>query len=195
MKNELIAPVAKDRRIIYKCHGKTAFEQDFILPSREKDSWFLFESEDKPVIIFPLTKKNEVIAVKHFRYGSNSFVIEVPGGKIESNITEKNIKESAKKELCEETGFTSENIILVGPQTWFDPASVRVSFSPVLALKCWKISESRPKTTEILKTKLIPFQKWVEMIKRQEICDSKTVAITMMVLCHLYADRIINVIK
>jgi ADP-ribose pyrophosphatase len=107
----------------------------------------LFEAKDKPVIVFPLTENKEVVAVKHFRYGANCVVLEVPGGNVEGKMTR---KETAKKELLQETGYTSDNIIPVGPETWFDPASFRVHFFPMLASNCRKVSEPRPEKTEYL---------------------------------------------
>jgi len=194
MKDEWLAPMALECRVILERFGKTVFEQKFRRTDGKVDCFFLFGSKTIPVIVFPLTEKNEVIAVRQFRYGANDWVIEVPGGIVEGNITEKSIKESAKRELLEETGFTSKTCVPVGSPTWFDPASFRVSFFPMLALKCWEECQPSLEETEVSKTLLIPFRQWVGKIKSGEICDSKTVAITMMVLCHLYPDHIIDLL-
>ena len=194
MKDELLAPMALECRVILERFGKTVFEQKFRQTDGKVDCFFLFGSKTIPVIVFPLTEENEVIAVRQFRYGANRFVMEVPGGNLDSDISEENKRKTAIAELREETGFTSKTCVPVGSPTWFDPASFRVSFFPMLALKCWKVSEPRPEKTEVLETLLIPFRQWVAKIKSGEICDSKTVAITMMVLCHLYPDHIIDLV-
>jgi ADP-ribose pyrophosphatase len=163
--------------------------QEFELPKcGNVETYFLFGAKHKPVIVFPLTKNYEVIAVKHFRYGANRYVLEVPGGNIEGKKT---IKQTAKDELEQETGYTSKEIVSVGPPIWFDPASFRVSFFPMLALDCCRVSEPKLEKTEVLEqVPPIPLRKWVEKIKKHKICDSKTIAMTMMVLTYLYAkDR------
>ena len=182
---------------ILKCesHGKIAFLQEFELPRcGNVETYFLFGAKHKPVIVFPLTTGGKVIAVEHFRFGANDWVLEVPGGNVEGKKT---IEKTAREELEQETGYTSDNIIPVGPPTWFDPASFRVTFSPMLALGCTEKKDGlKLEKTEILRRPApIPLREWVEMISRQEIHDSKTIAITMMVLCHLYADCIIECVK
>lgn len=60
------------------------------------------------VIVF--TNCFEIIFIKQFRFGSNSYTIEFPGGIVDTNdpLT------SAKQELLEETGYESD--------TWFEVA-------------------------------------------------------------------------
>jgi hypothetical protein len=196
MKNE-ISPEGLDRQIIYQSHGKMAFIQEFKRQNGEKYRWFLFGSNDKPVIIFPLTKKHKVIAIDIFRYGAKSFIWEVPGGSVGKfpnwcNVSENNLEEEAKKELKQETGYKAGKIVQIGPPTWFDPASFRVAYTPILALNCSKIDDPKPEPEEIIREiKEIPLKHWIEMIKTGEICDSKTIAITIMALWHLGYDNLI----
>ena len=185
MDSELIAPKAQGEKSIAQYYGRLVFRQIFVQSDGREDEFFLFGSKHIPVIVFALTGKNEVIAVRQFRYGANCFVIETPGGNIKGEITEENIRETAIAELLEETGYRAETIISVGPPTWFDPASFRVTFFPVLALNCEKIAEPTPGRTEIIETVLIPLDKWIEMVRRGEICDSKTLAMTLFVLLYL----------
>ncbi len=82
---------------VLKCEscGKIAFMQEFELPKcGNVETYFLFGAKHKPVIVFPLTKNYEVIAVKHFRYGANCYVLEVPGGNMEGKTT---IGDTAKR--------------------------------------------------------------------------------------------------
>jgi ADP-ribose pyrophosphatase len=178
-------PQARNPVIKIDCHDKFAFVQDFELPTGRVEEYFLFGSKSKPVIIFPMTRKMEVIAINGFRYGANSEILEIPGGNIEEN---KSPTETAKNELEEETGFSSDYIRQIGPKTWFDPASLRVTFIPMIALHCFKKGEPKHEPTEISEPVLIPFRKWLEKIKNKEICDAKTIAVTMMVLFDQYPD-------
>ena len=54
------------------------------------------------VNIIPLTENNEVVLVRQYRHGSESYTWEIPGGCVEKG---ENPKDSALRELKEETGY------------------------------------------------------------------------------------------
>ncbi len=49
--------------------------------------------------------------VKQYRHGSDSITLEFPAGMVDPG---EDAKETAKRELLEETGYTSQSIVLVG---------------------------------------------------------------------------------
>ncbi len=63
------------------------------------------------VNIVALTPDKEAILVKQFRFGCASVTIEIPGGVIDMG---ENHAEAAKRELREETGFTTEKWTYLG---------------------------------------------------------------------------------
>ncbi len=63
------------------------------------------------VNVVALTPGNRVVLVKQFRHGTQEVTIEIPGGQIEAGESP---LEAAKRELAEETGFGSDNWILLG---------------------------------------------------------------------------------
>jgi ADP-ribose pyrophosphatase len=65
------------------------------------------------VSILPITENNEVVLVEQFRIPVNSNVIECPAGVIGDDDTNETPLECAKKELLEETGYTSDNWICI----------------------------------------------------------------------------------
>lgn len=63
----------------------------------------VLEAEDA-VNVVALTAENKILFIKQFRFGSGEFSLEVPGGFIEKDEVP---LIAAKRELKEETGFTS----------------------------------------------------------------------------------------
>ena len=53
--------------------------------------------------IIPIINKKEILLIKQFRHAVDSYLIEIPAGKIENNESP---YEAAKRELGEETGYT-----------------------------------------------------------------------------------------
>lgn len=136
---------------------------------------------DFSTIIFPITTKGEVIAVRQFRYGVNEFVLELPGGNPKAG---ENLFQVVQKELLEETGYAVQKLIELPANDkrgyFFDPASCLSNYYGVIAVGCEKVAEPKPDKTEILEPIIISPTKWEEMILRGEIRDSKTITLTYL---------------
>ena len=59
------------------------------------------------VIVVPVDIDGNFIMVRQFRFGSNSYTLEFPGGAVDLG---EDFRKSAPRELCEETGYTSQKI-------------------------------------------------------------------------------------
>lgn len=172
-------PKAVSRKVIMRRYGKTVISQDFKYPDGSVKDFLLFGRDTMVAIIFPLTEKEEVIAVQQFRHGAKKLILELPGGCQRDKET---LEGLVQRELFGETGYAPEKIIQLGNPIWFDPASVEVSFVPFLALGCKKITEPKLDTAEIMETRLVPIREWVSMIHQGEVCDSKTITTTFLAL-------------
>ena len=58
--------------------------------------------------IIPITPERKVILIKQYRFGNQKISLEIPGGMIDKG---EKPKEAAIRELKEETGFTSKEVI------------------------------------------------------------------------------------
>ncbi len=65
------------------------------------------------VNILPITKDGEAILVKQYRHASKKEHLEVPGGSMDPSLQE-SFLEGARREMLEETGFNSKNIVSIG---------------------------------------------------------------------------------
>lgn len=62
------------------------------------------------VVVIPFTENNELILIKQFRPALDRYVIELPAGLVE---TKEDYITAGKRELIEETGYSSENLSLL----------------------------------------------------------------------------------
>lgn len=162
--------------------GKVILERKFELPSGKTADFFVWGGTVVPSIIFPVTPRGKVVALRHFRYAANEVVIELPGGCPYEGET---AEEIARKELEEETGFTAERFVKLGPPLWFEPASCITPYTPILAVGCTRTGDPHLDETEIAEPVVYPIAEWITMISRGEIRDSKSIAITFLALPHV----------
>lgn len=153
-----------------------------------QSEWLLFSSSKTPVIVFPLTADLKVVAVRQYRYGAGEPVLELPGGLIEEPATD---VETAIKELREEAGYAPP----INPGlregknegVWFDPCCYGERFKMVVVLNCTKVGEP---TEPYITVETYPLWAWYSMCVGQNggferVLDSKTLAVSLMVLPYL----------
>lgn len=79
-----------------------------------EDDFYYIKSNDW-VQIIPITKDNQVIMVEQYRHGIDEITLELPGGLVDPG---EDPKETAKRELEEETGHIANDLIEIG---WSHP--------------------------------------------------------------------------
>ena len=75
-----------------------------------KSTFFVVENPDW-VNVIALTEKQEVILIEQFRHGAETVALEIPGGMVDEGEAP---EAAARRELAEETGYSSENFIYLG---------------------------------------------------------------------------------
>ena len=175
----LKAPRAGERILLFPpAFERTFYEQSFVYEDGRQEVYRLFGYEKKPsVLIFPITQKRGIVAVRQFRHGSNDFIIEFPGGG--SPTETKTIEQVGAEELLEETGYQAEEIINPQMQSWIDPSSANGRISFLIGCGCVKVADPHLDKNEIMETLVIPVKNWYEMIWRGEILDHKTLALSL----------------
>ena len=96
------------------------------------------------VNIIPLTPEGEVVLVNQYRFGTEQASLEIPGGMADPG---ENPKTAAVRELKEETGFESNEVIEIG-RVESNPAIMSNHTYTYLALNCKKLGDQSLDGTE-----------------------------------------------
>lgn len=123
------------------------------------------------VCVAALTDKNEVLAVRQFRYPYSETVLEIPAGKRDGD---EDPFVCGVRELREETGATAAEYKLLG-ELYPSPGYCG-EIIWMYAAKGLTFGEQQTDEDEFLSVERVPLDKFVEMILGGEIKDAKTQA-------------------
>jgi ADP-ribose pyrophosphatase len=125
-----------------------------------------------------------VVLIKQYRHGVQEVLWEIPGGVVEDH---ENPLDGVKRELLEETGYTTSNIIQVG-KLYPNPALQTNSMYCFLALDVEKVAEQNLDDGEAIEVHLIPLDELIVMTKRGEFPHALQVAALFQAFAYL--DRV-----
>lgn len=99
-------------RIAYRNRIHSLREVAYSLePSDNVREYTVFEFADW-VNIIPVTPEGQFVMIRQFRHGIDEDTLEIPGGLIDAHETDP--LEAAVREMREETGYTSTDVIHIG---------------------------------------------------------------------------------
>ncbi len=122
------------------------------------------------VAIVPVTDQGKIILVKQFRKAVDAPILEIPAGKLEPG--EKS-EECARRELIEETGFAAGNlkkICSVYTSPGYSDEVLQLFLGKQLQYKGNNLDSD-----EFIEIKKLKSAEIIELIKQEEIKDSKTI--------------------
>jgi len=112
-----------------------------------------------------------VLLEKQYRHTAQSFLYELPAGRIDLREDE---QKAAKRELLEETGYSARSWKRV-LRFWASPGFVAETMSIYLARDLTP-GAAQPEDDEVIEIKLFPLDKAVAMAMNGTIQDAKTIA-------------------
>ncbi|WP_416197932.1 MAG: ADP-ribose pyrophosphatase [Sporanaerobacter sp.] len=122
------------------------------------------------VAIVALTNQNEIVLVKQYRKAVERELLEIPAGKLEIG---EEPKETAIRELKEETGYTSSKIeYLLEFYTSPGFSNEKIYLFLANGLIAGQAEPEKDEYIELVKVKL---EDLIDMIDKGEIIDSKTI--------------------
>lgn len=137
---------------VFSCNITKVIAKECSLNSKNiSHTFYTLEMKDW-VNVFAVTKDKTVVMVRQHRLGKNLVTLEVPAGMIEDN---EDPKDAVMRELAEETGYVTDNIILLKSIN-VNPAIQNNVCHFFLATNCEKITQTNFDDTEEIETELIP---------------------------------------
>ena len=110
------------------------------------------------VNVVAITPEHEIVLVRQYRPGLGQVLLELPAGAVEPG--DATVLDAAKRELLEETGFSSASFSHTGT-VCADPANHNNLTFSFLATSAQRVSEPRPESAEHLEIVLMPFDQVV----------------------------------
>ncbi|MEW6556468.1 MAG: NUDIX hydrolase [Elusimicrobiota bacterium] len=157
------------KKKIYSGKILNLFADDVILPNRKK-ALREYIKQPNAVAVIPFVNTKKIVLVKQYRYPIKKITYELPAGKTVKNESPYNC---VKRELEEETGFTSNNIkklISYYPSTAFSTEKLHI-----FVAKNLKKVDVKPDADEFIKPEIIDLKIAMDWIKMGKIEDAKTV--------------------
>jgi ADP-ribose pyrophosphatase len=143
---------------------------------------FVLDFENDWVTIVALTSDQNVVMERQYRHGIQKTILELPGGVMDAE--DASPLEAAKRELQEETGYSSDHFIEIGAVSP-NPANHTNTIHYFLALDVTKVSAQHLDETEEIELKLMPLEEVIRMAKEGELIHTMQVSAIFFALAHL----------
>jgi ADP-ribose pyrophosphatase len=131
--------------------------------------------------VVALTKNQEVVLIKQFRHGVQKVIWEFPGGVVEDG---ENPLDGARREMQEETGYTTSKLIEVG-KFYPNPSLQTNLMYGYLAYDAEKTDIQELDDAEEIEVHLVPLDELIAMTKRGEFLNGLQVAVLFNALAYM----------
>lgn len=127
--------------------------------------------------VVPVTDDGKIILEHQFRYPFHDVLIEIPAGKLDG--ADEDPLEAAKRELKEETGYTAEEWVSLGPICPSVAYTTEVIW--MYMAKGLKKGDQDLDKDEFLNVYEVPIEEILDKIMKGEVGDAKTQAAILKV--------------
>jgi 8-oxo-dGTP pyrophosphatase MutT (NUDIX family) len=143
-----------------------------VSPRTGNDHRFIVLEAPDWINIVPLTPEGNVVFVEQYRHGNETITLELPGGMVDPGETP---MQAALRELCEETGYTSDGTAQIGSVAP-NPAFLDNQCHSFVTFNAHKVTEQSFDGAEDIALHEIPLADVPDMIHAGQITHSLTIA-------------------
>lgn len=154
-------------------------KDSILLPDGTKINDYYIIEKNNVVLVLALTSDLKVIIKKEYRYPIDSFLLELPGGTF--NLDKETPLQVAKRELLEETGYTSDNWKKIG-QFYDYPTKDTNKIYIYLASNIKKVADQKLDITEDIEYSFVDLKDIENLIMKGKINVSGSVAAILMAM-------------
>lgn len=131
------------------------------------------------VLTFPVTADNQVVFVRQYKHAAAAVFTELPGGVIDDHET--NPMEAARREMLEETGYTSDDMELV-LEVIDNPTKDTNKIYFYLARNARQVATQDLDESESIEVLHVPLHEVENMVMSGQINVSGSVALCLLAL-------------
>ncbi|MGE5377194.1 MAG: NUDIX hydrolase [Bacteroidota bacterium] len=151
------------------------------LPNGQALDCQLLEYNDE-VLIFAVTREQEVVLIRQYRHGAQKAILELPGGSVDEGESP---LEAAKRELMEETGYAADTLLELSCSSP-NPAIYRNHIYSFLALDVERTGQQSLHDREAVEVLLMPLNDVIEMAGNGALIHSLNISVLFFVLSYLH---------
>ncbi|ANU47988.1 NUDIX hydrolase [Enterocloster clostridioformis] len=134
----------------------TVVKDTFLIDGTEYPYTYIINRDS--VCIIPIID-DQVIVIEQYRHTLDKWMLEFPAGGIDDSESS---EAAAKRELEEETGYISKELIYMGE--YYMNQGISSAKCELFFAKCTEKRETHLEKTEFVRTKLIPISQFHELI-------------------------------
>lgn len=142
------------------------------------DDYYVWENNDIAFIV-PITTEGKFVFVEQYKHAIQEIMLEYPAGFVDK--ADINHLEACKRELAEETGYTTSDWEKLATLT-NSPTKENGRIHVYLATNCKKTNETKFDENEEIKTHELSLEEVLEKIQTGKIWVSATIASTFLVI-------------
>ncbi len=152
--------VLKDKKV-YETPIFSLNEKKVLPDDGETPALFYVLEAPEWINVIALTENKEIVLVEQYRHGIHESTLEIPGGMVDKG---ENPLEAAKRELLEETGFSSRDWEMMG-KTSSNPAIMTNFTHLYLAKNCIKTDKMSLDGHEDIEVHVMPISEFLNFIE------------------------------
>lgn len=155
---------------------------EVVLPNGKVMDDYFVSVRPNVVLTFPVTEDNQVIFVRQYKHAAGNIFLELPGGVIDEG--EAIPVEAAKREMLEETGYTSDDVEQL-LEVIDNPTKDTNKIYFFLARNARQVAEQDLDASEDIEVIKVPLSEVEQMVLSGKINVSGSVALCLLALTKL----------